>query len=172
MLAWLRESVWPWLIVMAFLFGVVLSLPDTSHAQSTEPALSWSDIQTARTAPISRGGKEMLTTTWGTTPSALFVADVASTVRSTRVFQNIRVTNRHVSQALCVFDVAWSGATSCNALCAAASSRTCTGAATDGAPIMAGGVYTETWDGSACLCAVASAAATMATSERVLRSPL
>jgi hypothetical protein len=152
------------------LFALALIVPPDARAQLAA-GLSAGDVTTARAAPITRGGKEVVTSTASTTPKALFSTDVGSTLKVSTVYtQNIRVANRHASQTACIFDLAWAGVSTCQTLCAAASG-TCSGASTDGAPIPAGGSYTESWDGTACLCIVASGASTTFTAERVMRSP-
>jgi hypothetical protein len=154
----------------ALLIVVALSV-QASAAGPNELPLSSADIATARGAPIAVGGKETLTTTWGTTPAALFTTDLSTTNRvKTRYVQNVRVTNRHATQTLCVFDLPWHASNTCAVQCAA-SGRTCSGASTDGAPILAGTTWSEAWTGTACLCAVGSAASTTATAERVQRLP-
>lgn len=157
------------LLFAGFIALGVLIAPSTRAQLSPFPAssLSAADVTTARGAPITQGGKSVVTSTAGTTPKAPF-SDVSSANRVATYVQNIRVANRHASQGLCVFDLAWSGASTCQTLCAA-SSGTCSAAATDGAYVPPGGSYSESWDGTACLCFVGSGASTTYTAERVAR---
>jgi hypothetical protein len=170
---WLPPAVLSLTVVLVLV--VMLAMPKPAGAQTTRvvPPLSSADVSTARSAPIAQGGKEVVTSTWGTTPAAIFAVDVTAGTNRTspRFVQNIRITNRHASQTLCVFDLAWHASNNCTTQCAAAV-RTCSGASTDGAPIAAGASYAESWTGDACLCAVGSAASTTATAERVMRYPL
>lgn len=159
--------------VLLALITCLFVLFEPARADTAASRYTSAIIVTARAMPISQGGKEIRSTSWGTTAASIWSADVPAAAHNRIDYvQNVRITNTHATQKLCVFDVAWSGATTCSDLCAAATTRTCAaGASTDGAVIMPGASYSEGWDGTACLCAVGSASTTTAVAERVMRYP-
>lgn len=117
---------------------------------------------------IGHAEDKVRTDTVSTTPKAAFATDLTTAQRTDAYTQEIVIQNIDVTTPadnLCIGEVAWSGVTTCTALCAA-SGLTCSAASTDG-------VHTTAWqrryDGTTCLCVVGSAAVVNYQSERVLR---
>ena len=155
---------------LAFLLVVALVAAHGAHAQSTEVRndLVVRRITIAREAPVTAAQFEVHTQAVSTTPVHVFSADLTVTTQRIAGFlQEVRISNRHASNGLCWKPVTF--ATSCAATCAA-SSITCSGAATDGDFIAPGSWISLPITGLECACAIASAAATTTTAARVKRS--
>lgn len=116
----------------------------------------------------------------GTTAQSAFVTDLTSGQQSDAWTQEIIIRNRDdatgPTQNLCFHPIAWASAgANCNAKCvAAAATMTCpavggAGAATDGSLVPAGSASHRRYDGTSCICIVASAAGTDYQTERVVR---
>lgn len=116
------------------------------------------------------GDPERKTTVVGTTPDDLLDTDLTSSPnqRTDAFTQLLVVSNRDSVKNICVGGVAWSGVTTCAALCAA-SALTCSGAATDGSLVPPGSQRPFRYDGQSCMCVVGSAAGSPFQGERVLR---
>lgn len=145
----------------------LLSLP--SAAQLAAAKLVAADVTTARGAPISTAdwassGSSAL----GTTEAFPFAADLTSDQRVVNFTQNVRVTNRHATNFVCFFPVAYSAG--CATDCPAAT-RTCSGGANDGDAIAPGASYATSLTGLDCPCVVASGASTGISVARVARFP-
>lgn len=116
----------------------------------------------------------------GTTPQSAFVTDLTTAQQSDAYTQEIIIRNRDdattPTQNLCFFPLPWAtaGAT-CQLKCAGAvATNTCpapggAGASTDGSMVPAGSASHRRYDGTSCLCIVASAAGTDYQTERVVR---
>ncbi len=104
----------------------------------------------------------------GTTPEAAFATDLTTNQQSSAYTQECLIQNTHGSQNLCVKPIAWSGVTTCTALCAA-SGYTCSAAATDGWRLVAGQAMEFRWDGTVCACVVGSGATTNYQTRRAVR---
>ncbi len=105
------------------------------------------------------------------TPEAAFNTDLTSAQRNDSYTQETVIRNTSTdfgggSAVLCVGTLAWSGVTTCQALCAAGP-LTCSGAVTDGKIIPAGTELARTWDGTNCICVVG--ATTTYQAERLIR---
>lgn len=108
------------------------------------------------------------TTNVGTTPAGAFATDLTSVQQSDAYTQEMLIQNTHASQNLCVKPIAWSGVTTCTALCAA-SGYTCSAASTDGWRLVAGQAQEFRFDGTNCVCVVGSGATTNYQSVRAVR---
>lgn len=108
------------------------------------------------------------TTTVGVTPNAAFAVDLTATQQTDSFTQEILIQDTHATQNLCVKPIAWSGVTTCNALCIA-SGYTCSVASTDGWRLTAGQAMEFRFDGTNCVCVVGSGAGTNYQSVRAIR---
>lgn len=113
----------------------------------------------------------------GTTPIAAFATDLTSAQATDAYTQEIVITNRDdastPSNNLCFRPIAWALPTTCNTTCST-SGFTCpavggAGASTDGVVTAKGASWNRRYDGTSCICLVASAASTEYQTERVLR---
>jgi hypothetical protein len=109
----------------------------------------------------------------GTTPEAAFDTDLIAAQRNDSYTQEVLIRNSSsdfggTARVECVGDVAWSGVSSCQTLCAA-STLTCSGASTDGKIVPAATELNRTYDGTNCICIVASGASGGYQAERVIR---
>lgn len=102
------------------------------------------------------------------TSAAALIAEVALANRVATYVQNLKITNRHASQTVCVWFKAVL-ASDCATRCAA-SPLTCNLSTTDGDPIAPGGIQEVPLQGTMCACAIASGAATTTTTARTQRS--
>jgi len=119
-------------------------------------------------------GEDVVRTTTATNvaPSAAFVTDLTTTPLNQRTdafTQEIVIRNLHATQSLCFGSVPWTAVGATCTLKCAGSGMTCSGAGTDGIFTGPGQVWQRRYDGTNCICVVASAAATSYQSERVLR---
>ena len=146
------------LVLLVFLLSVGAALADR---------LPTHEFQFANESPMQDAAEHSVTTqAVGNAAEVSLVADLGADAISTMV-QNIRVTNRHATQDLCVFFV--DRTSDCAVECPAAT-KTCSGAATDGDHIGAGkSLDLPPIDGTVCACGIASALATTTTASRVAR---
>ena len=119
-------------------------------------------------------GEDVVRTTTATNvaPSAAFATDLTTTPfdqRTDAFTQEIVIRNLHATQNLCFGSVPWTAVGATCTLKCAGSGMTCSGAGTDGIFTGPGQVWQRRYDGTNCICVVASAAATNYQSERVLR---
>lgn len=119
--------------------------------------------------------QEITNGTAGTTPTAAFGTDLTTTPYNQRTdayTQEMTVRNLHATNALCYYGISWSagGGSTCALKCAA-SANTCTagGGAANGVYLPAGSKETHRYNGTNCVCVVASAASTNFQTERLLR---
>jgi hypothetical protein len=124
--------------------------------------------QIARQAPAVPDELFIFTKTVGTSAGPLFTTDLAAGLRTRAYVQNLRITNRHANQTVCVWFPLF--ATSCEATCTA-TAKTCAGTSGDGDPILPASSYTIPVTGDACACAVATGSGTVVSSSRVGRDP-
>lgn len=120
---------------------------------------------------------ELLTDAVATgTPEAAFTTDLTTAQQNDSYTQEVLIRNISsdfggTADVLCVKGIPWAtaGAT-CTLKCASvAATFTCSGAATDGKHVPAGGELNRTFDGTNCVCVAGNAAATEFQSERILR---
>ncbi len=188
----IQLSVISWLLVLlsAAVFmpappsevGFSLNLLFRGHGKGIVPLVGPADVD-ALTAPtneklfnlVFRGigvtESAVETDSASATPEAAFNTDLTSAQRNDSYTQETVIRNKSTdhggaSAVLCVGTLAWSGVSTCQSLCAA-SSLTCSGAATDGKFIPAGTELPRTWDGTNCICVVG--ATTLYQVERLIR---
>lgn len=147
-------------------FGLLVG--HDAKAQPTAPELRYDQIAQVRARPVAATAEEeCFTQAIGATPVHVFNTDEASTDRDYARVQNVRVSNRHATQGLCLKPITF--ATSCAATCSG-STLTCSGAATDGDFLAAGPVpYVLPIDGTMCMCGAATGAGTTTTACRIHR---
>jgi hypothetical protein len=138
----------------------MLELVSSVAAQTLSP----DQIVGARAAPL-RAAPTRKTASIGTTRVAAIADAALPTVQRTATFlQAIYVSNRSASNTVCLEFVPWSGSSTCATLCTAAS-FTCSGATTDGSPVLPGAARSIPVTGEVCPCMVASGASTLVTVE-------
>lgn len=107
------------------------------------------------------------------TPAAVFATDLPSAQRNDSYTQEVLIRNTSsdfggTGTELCVAIVAWSGVSTCDALCGVAAFD-CAGTVTDGKVIPPGGELPRTFNGTACICAIGDAGGTAYQAERLVR---
>lgn len=131
--------------------------------------LTASEIQEVLTEPVDDTQYDVVTQDITTSAVAL-VPEVAANNRTALYVQSLRIQNRHASNRICVWFKLMAPSADCATACAA-SPKTCNASSTDGAPINAGAApYKLPITGRMCACAIANAAATTTTTERVQRA--
>ena len=121
-------------------------------------------MYTYLTRALTRTEIERRTDSANATPESAFTTDLPSAQRTDAYVQQFVIRNTSTdlggaSAILCFGEVAWSGVTTCTALCAA-SALTCSGASTDGRHIAAAQEFATREDGTVCGCVVGAAGGT------------
>lgn len=153
---------------MAALVAIAVWSPPSEGADI--PDLTAADVTTSRGAPVQAAEWSSLgTTALGTTPAFIFAADITTAQRRQDFVQNVRIVNRSASAFVC-FKPILRTASGCSTDCSG-SGVTCSGASTDGDPVLPSNSYSIAIDGNSCPCWVASAASTTANATRIARFP-
>jgi hypothetical protein len=172
----------------AVLLAVVVSVFLGTGA--TLGALAWvstppssSTMYTVLTRAVTLTEIQRRTDVVGSTPEGAFTTDLTagtttppvSSQRTDAYVQQIVIRNTSTDTGgtaalLCYGEVAWSGVTTCTALCAAAAATlTCTGATTDSRHIAAGSEFATREDGTVCGCVTGVVGTTTYQTTRIVR---
>lgn len=115
---------------------------------------------------------EYRTDATGAAPEAAFTTDLTTAQQTDAFTQEALISNIDTNtpaQIVCVKPIAWSSpGASCTLKCAA-STVTCSGAATDGLHLSPGQMISRRWDGTNCVCVMGSVNPTAYQTERVVR---
>lgn len=162
-----------------YIFIVIMGVTVLAVTAFAQVSPSFSRLQLLLAQPLSEDPEAGTNGPYGTTIDNAFGTDLDATKKTVATTQQVIVTNIDTSGKICIGTVAWSGATDCSTLCGTAGAWTgqdrydatmncTTNDDSQGSLVPPGQSRSFRYDGTRCICVVASEVNTDGQIERVV----